>query len=289
MIVVTAKDYDEMSMKAYEAMKKVLTEKPDATLGLATGSTPVGLYKLMIADYEAGKISYKDMTSINLDEYVGLPVTHPESYRAFMNRNLFDHIDIKKENTHVPDGLNPDLAAAADAYTAYIAAHPADVQILGIGSNGHIAFNEPGTPFDSHTHVVTLKEGTRHRQSPHPRGDDGIERHYEREIHNPVGKRFRESQCGKRNDKRTRVRKLPRLDPANAPQRPCGDRRSRGILSELTNIRYLGIHKNGAPQRAPFFTNADPDRAARDGAVQLQYSYSSVLSDFYAVARLNGI
>ena len=161
MIVVTAKDYDEMSMKAYEAMKKVLTEKPDATLGLATGSTPVGLYKLMIADYEAGKISYKDMTSINLDEYVGLPVTHPESYRAFMNRNLFDHIDIKNENTHVPDGLNPDLAAAADAYTAYIAAHPADVQILGIGSNGHIAFNEPGTPFDSHTHVVTLKEGTR--------------------------------------------------------------------------------------------------------------------------------
>ena len=79
MIVVTAKDYDEMSMKAYEAMKKVLTEKSDATLGLATGSTPVGLYKLMIADYEAGKISYKDMTSINLDEYVGLPVTHPES------------------------------------------------------------------------------------------------------------------------------------------------------------------------------------------------------------------
>ena len=247
MIVVTAKDYDEMSMKAYEAMKKVLTEKSDATLGLATGSTPVGLYKLMIADYEAGKISYKDMTSINLDEYVGLPVTHPESYRAFMNRNLFDHIDIKKENTHVPDGLNPDLAAAADAYTAYIAAHPADVQILGIGSNGHIAF---------------------HRQSPHPRGDDGIERHYEREIHNPVGKRFRESQCGKRNDKRTRVRKLPRLDPANAPQRPCGDRRSRGILSELTNIRYLGIHKNGAPQRAPFFTNADPDRAAQGGAVR---------------------
>lgn len=161
MIVVTAKDYDEMSMKAYEAMKKVLTEKSDATLGLATGSTPVGLYKLMIADYEAGNISYKDMTSINLDEYVGLPVTHPESYRAFMNRNLFDHIDIKKENTHVPDGLNPDLAAAADTYTAYIAAHPVDVQILGIGSNGHIAFNEPGTPFDSHTHVVTLKEGTR--------------------------------------------------------------------------------------------------------------------------------
>ena len=149
-----------MSMKAYEAMKKVLTEKSDATLGLATGSTPVGLYKLMIADYEAGKISYKDMTSINLDEYVGLPVTHPESYRAFMNRNLFDHIDIKKENTHVPDGLNPDLAAAADAYTAYIAAHPVDVQILGIGSNGHIAFNEPGSSLSSRTRVKTLTTDT---------------------------------------------------------------------------------------------------------------------------------
>lgn len=161
MIVIQAKDYDEMSLKAYEAMKIVLTEKPEAVLGLATGSTPIGLYKCMIADYKAGVVSYKNMTSINLDEYVGLPVTHPESYRSFMNRNLFDHIDIKPENTHVPDGLNPDLQKAADEYTAFAAAHPIDVQILGIGANGHIGFNEPGTPFDSHTHVVTLKEGTR--------------------------------------------------------------------------------------------------------------------------------
>ena len=161
MIVVQAKDYNEMCSKAYEAMKKVLIEKPDAVLGLATGSTPVGLYKLMIADCKAGKISFKNMTSINLDEYVGLPVTHPESYRSFMNRNLFDEIDIDKKNTHVPDGLSADLQKAADEYTAFIASHPADVQILGIGSNGHIAFNEPGTPFDSHTHVVRLKEGTR--------------------------------------------------------------------------------------------------------------------------------
>lgn len=161
MIVIQAKDYDEMSLKAYEAMKIVLTEKPEAVLGLATGSTPIGLYKCMIADYKAGAVSYKNMTSINLDEYVGLPVTHPESYRSFMNRNLFDHIDIKPENTHVPDGLNPDLQKAADEYTAFAAAHPIDVQILGIGANGHIGFNEPGTPFDSHTHVVTLKEGTR--------------------------------------------------------------------------------------------------------------------------------
>ena len=161
MIVIQAKDYDEMSLKAYEAMKIVLTEKPEAVLGLATGSTPIGLYKCMIADYKAGAVSYKNMTSINLDEYVGLPVTHPESYRSFMNRNLFDHIDIKPENTHVPDGLAEDLQKAADEYTAFAAAHPIDVQILGIGANGHIGFNEPGNPFDSHTHVVTLKEGTR--------------------------------------------------------------------------------------------------------------------------------
>lgn len=161
MIVIQAKDYDEMSLKAYEAMKIVLTEKPEAVLGLATGSTPIGLYKCMIADYKAGAVSYKNMTSINLDEYVGLHVTHPESYRSFMNRNLFDHIDIKPENTHVPDGLAEDLQKAADEYTAFAAAHPIDVQILGIGANGHIGFNEPGTPFDSHTHVVTLKEGTR--------------------------------------------------------------------------------------------------------------------------------
>ncbi len=161
MIVIQAKDYDEMSLKAYEAMKIVLTEKPEAVLGLATGSTPIGLYKCMIADYKAGAVSYKNTTSINLDEYVGLPVTHPESYRSFMNRNLFDHIDIKPENTHVPDGLAEDLQKAADEYTAFAAAHPIDVQILGIGANGHIGFNEPGTPFDSHTHVVTLKEGTR--------------------------------------------------------------------------------------------------------------------------------
>ena len=161
MIVIQAKDYDEMSLKAYESMKIVLTEKPEAVLGLATGSTPIGLYKCMIADYKAGAVSYKNMTSINLDEYVGLPVTHPESYRSFMNRNLFDHIDIKPENTHVPDGLAEDLQKAADEYTAFAAAHPIDVQILGIGANGHIGFNEPGTPFDSHTHVVTLKEGTR--------------------------------------------------------------------------------------------------------------------------------
>lgn len=161
MFVIHTSDYSEMSKKAYEIMRKTLIEKPDAVLGLATGGTPIGLYKEMIADYLSGNVSYKNMTSINLDEYVGLPVTHPESYRAFMNRNLFDHIDIAPENTHVPDGLASDLKKSADEYTAFIASHPVDIQILGIGSNGHIAFNEPGTSFDSHTHIVELKENTR--------------------------------------------------------------------------------------------------------------------------------
>ncbi len=160
MFVIHTSDYDEMSKKAYEIMRRILVNK-NAVLGLATGSTPIGLYREMIADYEKGNVSYKDMISVNLDEYVGLPVTHPESYRAFMNRNLFDHIDIDKTNTHVPDGLAKDLQKAADEYTAFVAAHPIDVQLLGIGGNGHIGFNEPGTPFDSHTHVVELKQNTR--------------------------------------------------------------------------------------------------------------------------------
>lgn len=160
MFVIHTSDYDEMSKKAYEIMRGILVNK-NAVLGLATGSTPIGLYREMIADYEKGNVSYKDMISVNLDEYVGLPVTHPESYRAFMNRNLFEHIDIDKTNTHVPDGLAKDLQKAADEYTAFVAAHPIDVQLLGIGGNGHIGFNEPGTPFDSHTHVVELKQNTR--------------------------------------------------------------------------------------------------------------------------------
>ncbi|MBO5776153.1 MAG: glucosamine-6-phosphate deaminase [Clostridia bacterium] len=156
-----AKDYDQMSKIAYQTMREVLINNPNAVLGLATGSTPIGLYKEMIKDYEAGNVSYKNMVSINLDEYVGLPVEHPESYRSFMNRNLFDHIDINKANTHVPNGLATDVDQACADYTAFAKAHPIDVQILGIGGNGHIGFNEPGTPFSSNTHKVELKENTR--------------------------------------------------------------------------------------------------------------------------------
>ena len=161
MIVLKAKDYNELSKTAYEVIKKVVKNKSNATLGLATGSTPIGLYKEMIKDYIAGEVSYKDMTSINLDEYVALPVEHPESYRSFMNTNLFNHIDIDKSKTHVPNGLAEDVEKACKEYTDFIKNNPIDIQVLGIGANGHIGFNEPGTPLDATTHLVELKEKTR--------------------------------------------------------------------------------------------------------------------------------
>ena len=150
-----------IEISIYSFVKNVVKNNENATLGLATGSTPIGLYKEMIADYQAGEVSYKNMISINLDEYVGLPVEHPESYRSFMNTNLFNHVDINKDNTHVPNGLAKNVEDACKEYTDFIKNHPIDIQILGIGANGHIGFNEPGTPLDSTTHLVELKEKTR--------------------------------------------------------------------------------------------------------------------------------
>ena len=156
--VIRTKDYEEASEKAFEVMKDYL--RPGKVLGLATGSTPLGLYARMVKDFQENGTSYKEICSFNLDEYVGLPISHPESYYAFMHRNLFDHIDIPEENTHVPSGLGEDLEAQAKHYDEMIDACPVDIQLLGIGSDGHIAFNEPGTPFDSGTHVTDLAEST---------------------------------------------------------------------------------------------------------------------------------
>ncbi len=156
--LIKVKDYEEASDKAFEVMKKFI--EPGKVLGLATGSTPLGLYQRMVKDHKENGTSYKQIKSFNLDEYVGLPITHPESYYAFMHRNLFDHIDIPEENTHVPSGLGEDLEAQARHYDEMIAESPVDVQLLGIGSDGHIAFNEPGTAFDSGTHVTDLAEST---------------------------------------------------------------------------------------------------------------------------------
>ncbi len=156
--VIKVNNYEEASDKAFEVMKEFI--KPGKVLGLATGSTPLGLYARMVKDHEENGTSYAEICSYNLDEYVGLPIEHPESYYAFMHRNLFDKIDIKEENAHVPSGLGEDLEGQAKKYDEMIDAQPVDIQLLGIGSDGHIAFNEPGTPFDSGTHVTDLAEST---------------------------------------------------------------------------------------------------------------------------------
>ena len=148
----------EASKEAYKILRSLIDE--NSTLGLATGSTPTNLYAEMIADYKAGNFSYKNIKSYNLDEYVGISYDHPESYHKFMETNLFDHVDIDKANTNVPDASASDLELAVKSYQEELNKAQIDVQILGIGGNGHIGFNEPGTPFDAGVHVVDLKEET---------------------------------------------------------------------------------------------------------------------------------
>ncbi|MBR1870726.1 MAG: glucosamine-6-phosphate deaminase, partial [Kiritimatiellae bacterium] len=151
--------------EANEAAAKVFVDAVNANsnivLGLATGGTPEGLYAVLARENKAGKVSFKTVRSWNLDEYVGLPKDHPETYRNFMNRKLFDNIDIDKANTHVLDGLATDKVAECAAYEEAIkAAGGIDIQLLGIGSDGHIAFNEPGSAFDSRTREVFLEQQT---------------------------------------------------------------------------------------------------------------------------------
>lgn len=151
-------NYDQVSQEAFKVMKEFL--KPGKVIGLATGSSPVGLYQAMVKDHQENKTSYQEITTFNLDEYAGLPKEHQESYYSFMHQNLFDHIDIKEENIHIPNGLG-NLEENCKEYDAMIAKQPVDIQLLGIGSNGHIGFNEPGTAFTSGTHVTDLTESTR--------------------------------------------------------------------------------------------------------------------------------
>lgn len=157
--VVRVKNKEEISKKAFEIMHELVTSNPKAVLGLATGSSPVGLYELMIRDHKENGTSYKDVTTFNLDEYVGLPKNHPESYYSFMHRNLFDGLDVKEENIHIPSSEG-NLEERCDEYNEALSKQTIDLQILGIGSNGHIGFNEPDTPFDSVTHIVDLNEST---------------------------------------------------------------------------------------------------------------------------------
>lgn len=160
MKIIITKDYEEMSEKAFEVMKAVLSEKPNAVLGLATGSTPVGLYKNMIKDHEENGTSYRNVRTVNLDEYAGLDVSSDQSYVYFMRKNLFDHIDLPLENTNIENGKAENRLAECERYNKLLQTLQQDIQVLGIGSNGHIAFNEPGTPFGSETHIVDLAEST---------------------------------------------------------------------------------------------------------------------------------
>ena len=157
---IVCENYDEVSKEAFKVMKTVL-DKGNPVLGLATGSSPVGLYKEMIRDHKENGTSYKNILTWNLDEYVGIPRTHEQSYWTFMHENLFNFIDIPEENIHVPVGESEDEEAECVKYEESMKGHTVDIQVLGIGSDGHIAFNEPGTPFDSLTHLMDLTEHTR--------------------------------------------------------------------------------------------------------------------------------
>lgn len=159
--VICTEDYAAMSRRAAAIMAAQIIAKPDSLLGLATGSTPVGLYQNLIAGCQAGDLDFSRITTVNLDEYAGLEGTHDQSYRYFMNANLFDHVNIDKACTHVPCGIAPDLAAECRRYEQLLQTiGPADIQLLGMGRNGHIGFNEPADAFVAPTHVVELTAST---------------------------------------------------------------------------------------------------------------------------------
>lgn len=160
MRVIIKENYQEMSKQAADILIDIVKKNPRAVLGLATGSTPIGAYENMIKDHRENGTSYRQVRTVNLDEYVGLSPEHKQSYAYFMRTHLFEKIDVALENTHLPSGITSDLAQECARYNALLSEMKQDVQLLGLGSNGHIGFNEPNTPFDSVTHLVDLTENT---------------------------------------------------------------------------------------------------------------------------------
>lgn len=159
--MIKVDNYQQMSEKAAEYIIDRVTKVPGIKLGLATGGTPIGTYKHLIEDYQNNGTSYLNVTTFNLDEYIGLSGEDKNSYRYYMNDLFFNHIDINKEKTHVPQGDVGDMQTECLRYEELIAENGGiDLQILGIGSNGHIGFNEPGTSFQSKTHIVDLAPST---------------------------------------------------------------------------------------------------------------------------------
>lgn len=161
MKIVKATDYNHMSRMAANIISAQVILKPDCVLGLATGSTPIGTYENLIQWFKKGDLDFSQVTSVNLDEYKGLPSDNDQSYRYFMNEHLFNHVNINKERTFVPDGTEPDAAKACEAYNNIIKeVGGIDLQLLGLGHNGHIGFNEPADEFEKETHCVDLAEST---------------------------------------------------------------------------------------------------------------------------------
>lgn len=160
MQVIVTKSYDESCQVVAQMFCELIRQKPDCKLGLATGGTPVPMYKKLIEANKAGEVDFSRVRTVNLDEYCGIPATHPQSYRYFMNENLFDHVNIDKANTYVALGMGDAAANAAALEEKVREGGAADLQLLGIGNNGHIAFNEAGDALTAEAHIEQLTEST---------------------------------------------------------------------------------------------------------------------------------
>lgn len=161
MKIIVVKDYQAMSDLGAEIIANTIKANPSCTLGLATGSSPIGTYQNLVKAYQNEEISFKNVKTYNLDEYCGISRSHPQSYYYFMHDNLFNHVDINEENVHIPMISNTNLENDCKAYNDMLNNASIDLQLLGIGGNGHIGFNEPGTPFSQETFIVKLTDKTR--------------------------------------------------------------------------------------------------------------------------------
>ena len=160
MKIIVADNYNALSQIGADLVIDLLKNKKNAVLGLATGTTPIGLYQKLVEAYKQGIVSFKQVKTVNLDEYVGIEKQNEQSYAYFMRKNLFDYVDIDLNNTHIPNGSAQNLQKECIDYSLLLTKTRQDIQILGLGSNGHIGFNEPFTAFDSKTHLVKLSQQT---------------------------------------------------------------------------------------------------------------------------------
>ncbi len=161
MNIIVTSNYETLSEAAAKRVVEVVKNKPKAVLGLATGSTPIGMYKQLVVYNRENLVDFSQVTTFNLDEYIGISAEHPQSYRYFMDHNLFNHININYQNTHVPNGMAKDIQAECEAYDEMLRnGGGIDIQVLGIGNNGHIGFNEPNSALTVGTHVTALAKGT---------------------------------------------------------------------------------------------------------------------------------